>query len=424
MRSCQTERISWTVDIGGDMLRIKGLVREFNRVRACLRDGIPADQGEAFREQVVAFVAQVEGLCRHHHTTPSRLPAPSRAAYRFLSDLDLAHLPLAVPGSAVPTESTLRLKNVRALEGHLADRMWDDLPTLLESADALQCLRSDIERHSNAVEAMCLGAGLNPGALAPSSRRVYSWMKFLCGENNLGLHLQGLKGAREALVGVHLESGPPIQLRLVHIQALWTKRATSQLIQMKISEGFISAGPRVWAAVIRAAVSRRNRADTQLTHESAQSEAFRKVLVEIDGFAEPPTGSARGRVYSLDEVFDRVNQVYFGGGMPRPRLEWNRMLTGRKFGHYHQNQDTVMLSVSLDDERVPSPTVDFVMYHELLHKKHGALMRGGRRFVHTAEFRAEERLFAHYADAQRQLDALAQSGGVLRHKERAFESGR
>ena len=103
----------------------------------------------------------------------------------------------------------------------------------------------------------------------------------------------------------------------------------------------------------------------------------------------------------------RVNAAYFGVALARPRLVWNRALTGRKFGHYRRSTDTVMLSVSLDAADVPAWVVDFVMYHELLHKKHGIALVNGRRFEHTAAFRAEERRFAECDQADRFLKDLA-----------------
>ena len=65
-----------------------------------------------------------------------------------------------------------------------------------------------------------------------------------------------------------------------------------------------------------------------------------------------------------------------------------------------------MLSISLDDPRVPSSLVDFVMYHELLHKKHGAVLVNGRRLVHSPQFRAEERRFPDYSEVVGSLSDL------------------
>jgi predicted metal-dependent hydrolase len=102
-----------------------------------------------------------------------------------------------------------------------------------------------------------------------------------------------------------------------------------------------------------------------------------------------------------------VNAVYFEGRMPKPALVWNRTLTARKFGHYQPVRDTVMVSVSLDDPKVPAYVVDFVMYHELLHKKHGVTTLNGRRLAHSPEFRADERRYAEYREAERLLNELA-----------------
>jgi len=74
----------------------------------------------------------------------------------------------------------------------------------------------------------------------------------------------------------------------------------------------------------------------------------------------------------------------------------NRVLTARKFGHYEPVRDTVMLSMSLDDPAVPDQVVDYVIYHELLHKSHGAKLTNGRRMARASAFRKEEQSFKGY----------------------------
>src|SRR5262249_55996835 len=116
--------------------------------------------------------------------------------------------------------------------------------------------------------------------------------------------------------------------------------------------------------------------------------------------AGPPTPVWGGRAHDRNEIFARVNAAYFGGLMPRPTLAWNRTLTARKFGHYQPGRDTVMISVTLDAPDVPDYVVDFVMYHELLHKKHGSMNVNGRRLAHSPAFRAEERRVAENPQAE------------------------
>lgn len=111
---------------------------------------------------------------------------------------------------------------------------------------------------------------------------------------------------------------------------------------------------------------------------------------------ELTTGGAgevtQGRCFDLTAVFARVNAMYFAGQLVRPWLTWNRQLTGAKFEHYDFLRDTVLLSVTLDAPHVPVYVVDFVLYHELLHKQLGVWVVNGRRYAHTAEFRAAEPL--------------------------------
>ncbi len=90
---------------------------------------------------------------------------------------------------------------------------------------------------------------------------------------------------------------------------------------------------------------------------------------------------------ALKASFDRVNEKYFAGTMELPNLTWGQE-SFRKLGHYHYGSDTVLLStILLEDRRM----LDFVMYHELLHKKHG-ITPGGR--AHTKAFRLDEAKFA------------------------------
>ena len=167
------------------------------------------------------------------------------------------------------------------------------------------------------------------------------------------------------------------------------------------------AEPPVWQALLKETLSGRDPDSMGCVREFAASEDFTEVLSELESLAEPPDAPAQGCVHDLETSFARVNAAYFGGVMAKPRLVWNRALTGRKFGHYRQATDTVMLSVSLDAAGVPAWVVDFVMYHELLHKKHGITLVNGRRLVHTAAFRAEERRFAVHEQAERFLKDLA-----------------
>ena len=60
-----------------------------------------------------------------------------------------------------------------------------------------------------------------------------------------------------------------------------------------------------------------------------------------------------------------------------------------------------------DSPEVSSTLVDYVMYHELLHKKHGAILVNGRRVAHSPAFRDDERRFIGWKQAEDELTRLA-----------------
>jgi hypothetical protein len=136
--------------------------------------------------------------------------------------------------------------------------------------------------------------------------------------------------------------------------------------------------------------------------------AYQAILGEVEPH-DDGGGQAAGLHHSLEEAFARVNAAYFGGTMQRPALQWSRRFTVRKFGHYDSLRDAVMISASLDRADVAAHVVDFVMYHELLHRKRGTQWNGDRKAVHTPEFLAQERRFARYAEATAFLDRLART---------------
>jgi hypothetical protein len=67
-----------------------------------------------------------------------------------------------------------------------------------------------------------------------------------------------------------------------------------------------------------------------------------------------------------------------------------------------------MISITLDGPQIPAYLLDFVMYHELLHKDLGFRESNGRRYAHTRNFREKERRFRFYSEAQDFLRQLGQ----------------
>ncbi len=388
-------------------IRINGLIRFFNHVRSQLQTGLAPDEVEPFKQQVKRIVSDVEAICRQHGSTPDHLPAPSRRAYLFLRGLDLDHLPMRQAGEPAAVKSGFRVKNIVKTGEYFIGRIWQRLDSLLTESPARARLIAEMEQQAAAIEQICAQFGRTPSALESPSRRIYCWLKFLASEDQLAAHLATLERAREIARQFPLPAGKPLLLHLVSLNHLWRRRDYRNGVQLKVHIGFQNADQQVWQSLLQCSLGQPATASERSYREFAESEDFNETLFELESFAAPPTLPTRGHAHDLDESFARVNATYFGGQMLKPRLVWNRTLTARKFGHYQPGRDTIMISVTLDAASVPTSLVDFVMYHELLHKKHGSLIVNGRRLAHSPAFRADERRFAGYEDAERLLHELA-----------------
>ncbi len=109
----------------------------------------------------------------------------------------------------------------------------------------------------------------------------------------------------------------------------------------------------------------------------------------------------KGRVRDLDESFDRVNQLYFGGRMRKPKLTWSPGISRRRMGYYDSEHHLIVVSSGLDNKRVPVYVLDYIMYHEMLHLICPVESRGRRRAIHTKEFSELEKRYRDYERALR-----------------------
>jgi hypothetical protein len=106
-----------------------------------------------------------------------------------------------------------------------------------------------------------------------------------------------------------------------------------------------------------------------------------------------------GRFFHLEEVFDSLNERFFGGLLGRPELTWSEHHAKRSLGHYDAAHNTIVVSKVFDRPSSPLYALEYLLYHEMLHLKHPVKMRGLRRCVHSREFKAEEALFPQLPEA-------------------------
>ena len=115
--------------------------------------------------------------------------------------------------------------------------------------------------------------------------------------------------------------------------------------------------------------------------------------------------STRGARFDLSAIFDAFNREYFDGAVTA-RITWGKMppLKRRRsirFGSYYAAEDLIRIHPLLDRDFVPAYFVRYIVFHEMLHAflKVDETSPGGRRRVHTREFKQRERACPDYARA-------------------------
>lgn len=112
----------------------------------------------------------------------------------------------------------------------------------------------------------------------------------------------------------------------------------------------------------------------------------------------------RGRTRDLEKAFNKLNRAYFNGELKMPQLTWSVRRTRRVLGHTDRVHNTLVISRTLDDPRVPEFFFEYILYHEMLHLKYPPRRIRGRYYYHTPEFQRAEQRFKYFDQAQQWLE--------------------
>ena len=385
-------------------VRIAGLVRVADVVRRELGAPITAERRERLRQQVSDNLQQVQQILRRSAAQIGDLPAPSQRAYQFLAAVEWSKVAAAEPAAVpAPPRTILSWRGLSAL----IERMLHRLATAGSEAE-LPSIGDAIARQSRQIELTIQRRAVPPDGLSAATRGQRGWLSFFSRPENVLAYWQARMLASRVLDAAAAGSRhypPPLTIHFRPVHGIYKLHAarSGPVLQLPTpmiafdEDGFTQLAALVFGRVHDA----RQHVVTQMTGDGYQ--AVRAELEALGGIVE----QVRGAAHDLGESFARVNADYFRGDMPRPRLTWNRTFTGRKFGHYDWIHDTVMVSRTLDSPKVPQFVVDFLVFHELLHKFHGLHWVNGRGYAHTAEFQQSERKFARYEEAEAVLKKLA-----------------
>jgi hypothetical protein len=112
-----------------------------------------------------------------------------------------------------------------------------------------------------------------------------------------------------------------------------------------------------------------------------------------------------GEVHDLQSIYEQLNETYFESKVDA-RITWSHAQKKKKrrtsinMGTYSDELRLIRIHPALDQAWVPRFFVEAVVFHEMLHQIHDVKEEGGRRCIHTAEFRRDERRFPRFKDAQ------------------------
>lgn len=109
---------------------------------------------------------------------------------------------------------------------------------------------------------------------------------------------------------------------------------------------------------------------------------------------------------SLEDSFQRVNEQFFSSLLEQPNLVWGQA-SFRKLASYNFHHDTITIS-QIFREAAPE-ILDYLMYHEALHKQQKYFHRNGRSFFHTRKFREAENLYPFKEKIEREIKEVLQN---------------
>lgn len=221
-------------------------------------------------------------------------------------------------------------------------------------------------------------------------------MKKLCDSGQLSIHF----GHDEASLRQHFEKSLGR-----HVSLVLTENSTNMLsakvingvMNIRLQRIFLEAGNDVIAEIV-----------LFLKNKRSSMPGFRDFVRQNRKYIRrknPPAVSINtaGIHHDLRPLFDRINMEYFDG-MIKARITWGikssrRTCRKRTLGSYTGSSNIIRINPVLDKKNVPDYFISFVIYHEMLHEVLGEGLQGGRRRLHSREFKNKEKLFNDYERA-------------------------
>jgi hypothetical protein len=144
-------------------------------------------------------------------------------------------------------------------------------------------------------------------------------------------------------------------------------------------------------------------------------DALGRLMSEQDGPVDEVPTDRKGRSnrppykkWSLKKLMLGVIKQEKLRKTPAPVIRWSKRPTKTTWAVYREHDNSIVVNCFLKTDAIANRTMEFLIYHELLHHELGV------EEGHSRYFREREREFAGYADAEADLDTLVERIGKPR----------
>jgi len=381
---------------------VRGVVQLANLVRRQLAGPMTPGGLERLRSHVGEVIEQLDLSLGEQDLRPEAMAPSSRKAYEFLKNVDFASV--ATSDSAVQDEhylANVRLPGIKRFCEDIAARLAQQ-PAEREQVEIHKriCLRLE------GIESVMEAQDVRAEHLKDDSRELHAWLALLSRRDAFDRYVSAVgraKAAFERDARRLRRFREPMMVRFLPGRTIYRLRADGPGTRVILPAPMIAFSDEQFTSLADFALHR-GPGEAPVV-EAMHGAGYQQILAELEALGGPAR-QGRGIHHDLGVSFNRVNAEYFHGRLQRPRLVWGESFTMRKFGHYDGIRDTVVVSSSLDRLDVPAFVVDFVIYHELLHRTMGVAYTNGRRAAHTPAFKRQERAFKLFKQAEAVLARL------------------
>ncbi len=205
-------------------------------------------------------------------------------------------------------------------------------------------------------------------------------------------------------IGAHLRGELRVVVTDNRYSILSVKRTKGQY-EARLHHMFVDADPSIVRALARYISRNDSEASAQINTFIDKNQD--KIRHSLPTPRRAPKLVPQGQYFDLQEIFDSLNQRYFGGRI-EASITWGRR-SGRsarrhgsvKMGSYALEDQLIRIHCSLDRSFVPRFFLESVVFHEMLHEVHEIPVVNGRHHFHTPAFKAHEATFEWAEAAER-----------------------